>query len=158
TETSTLTFIGVPGQAYLGNWGFLQLVLGYVIARILIAFLFLPAYFKGSLYTSYELLQKRFGAPVRTVSAAIFLLYRTVGDGIRLHAAALVLSVAAGVPEWWCIVILGAAMILYTEEGGVTATIWTDTIQMFVYLAGAVVCLVAVIQVLPNGVAGAMSA
>jgi Na+/proline symporter len=102
TETSTLTFVGVPGQAYLGNWGFLQLVIGYIVGRILIALLFLPAYFKGSLYTSYELLQKRFGAPVRTVSAGIFLLYRTVGDGIRLHAASLVLAVAAGVPEWWC--------------------------------------------------------
>ena len=66
------------------------------------------------------------------------------------------LSVAAGVPEWWCILVLGAAMILYTEEGGVTATIWTDTIQMFVYLAGALVCLVAVIQLLPDGVAAAL--
>jgi SSS family transporter len=157
TETSTLTFIGVPGQAYLGNWGFLQLVLGYVIARILIALLFLPAYFKGSLFTSYELLQKRFGLPVRTVSAGIFLMYRSVGDGIRLHAAALVLSVAAGVPEWWCIALLGAAMILYTEEGGVTATIWTDVIQMFVYLAGALICLFAVVSRLPNGVAGALA-
>lgn len=158
TETSTLTFIGVPGQAYLGNWGFLQLVIGYVIGRILIAFLFLPAYFKGSIFTSYELLQKRFGAPVRTVSAGIFLMYRTVGDGIRLHAAALVLAVAAAVPEWWCIALLGLAMILYTEEGGVTATIWTDTIQMFVYLAGALVCFVAVAGRLPEGVAGAVRA
>lgn len=158
TETSTLTFIGVPGQAYLGNWGFLQLVMGYVIARILIAFLFLPAYFKGSIFTSYELLQRRFGTPVRTVSAGIFLMYRTVGDGIRLHAAALVLAVAAGVPEWWCIALLGVAMILYTEEGGVTATIWTDTIQMFVYLLGAFVCLFAVVQRLPDGISGALSA
>lgn len=158
TETSTLTFIGVPGQAYLGNWGFLQLVMGYVIARILIAFLFLPAYFKGSIFTSYELLQRRFGTPVRTVSASIFLMYRTVGDGIRLHAAALVLAVAGGVPEWWCIALLGVAMILYTEEGGVTATIWTDTIQMFVYLLGAFVCLFAVIERLPDGISGALSA
>lgn len=158
TETSTLTFIGVPGQAYLGNWGFLQLVLGYVVGRLAIAALFLPAYFSGSLYTSYELLYRRFGTAVRTVSASIFLAYRTVGDGIRLHAAALVLSVAAGVPEWWCIALLGVAMILYTEEGGVTATIWTDTVQMFVYLAGALVCLVAVAQKLEGGVAGALEA
>ncbi len=158
TETSTLTFIGAPGTAYNGNWTFLQLVAGYVIGRLVVAWLFIPAYFRGDLYTSYELLQRRFGGAVRGTSAAIFLLYRTLGDGIRLHAAALVLSVAAGVPEWWCIVLLGAAMILYTEEGGVTATIWTDTIQMFVYLAGAIVCLVAVIQVLPNGVSGAMAA
>src|SRR5207244_3054726 len=82
-----------------------------------------------------------------------------LGDGIRLHAAALVLAVASGGPrwEWVWIVVLGLAMILYTEEGGVTATIWTDTIQMFVYLAGALVCLVAVVRLLPNGVSGALA-
>src|SRR6266850_6202 len=116
TETSTLTFIGAPGTAYRGDWTFLQLVLGYIIGRLLIAVLFIPAYFRGEIYTSYELLQRRFGGAVRTVSAAIFLLYRTLGDGIRLHAAALVLAVAAGIAEWWCIVLLGVAMILYTEE------------------------------------------
>ena len=158
TETSTLTFIGAPGTAYRSDWTFLQLVLGYIVGRFLIAVLFIPAYFRGEIYTSYELLQRRFGSAVRTVSAAIFLLYRTLGDGIRLHAAALVLAVAAGIPEWWCIVVLGVAMILYTEEGGVVATIWTDSIQMFVYLAGAIVCLVAVIHRLPNGVGGAMAA
>src|SRR5688572_4015404 len=158
TETSTLTFIGAPGTAYNGDWTFLQLVVGYVIGRLVVAWLFIPAYFRGDLYTSYELLQRRFGSAVRGTSAAIFLMYRTLGDGIRLHAAALVLSVAAGIPEWWCILPLGAAMILYTEEGGVTATIWTDTIQMFVYLAGALVCLVAVAQLVPGGVSGALSA
>jgi SSS family transporter len=158
TETSTLTFIGAPGTAYRGDWTFLQLVLGYVVGRLLIAALFIPAYFRGEIFTSYELLQRRFGGAVRTVSAVIFLLYRTLGDGIRLHAAALVLSVAAGIPEWWCIVALGAAMILYTEEGGVVATIWTDCIQMFVYLAGAIVCLVFVVNRLPEGVGAALSA
>jgi SSS family transporter len=152
TETSTLTFIGVPGMAYVGNWTFLQLALGYVLGRILIAVIFLPAYFRGDLYTSYELLQRRFGgAAVRTTSAAIFLLYRTLGDGIRLHAAALVLAVAAGVPETACILVLGLAMILYTEEGGVKATIWTDAIQMIVYLAGALFCIAAVARLLPGG-------
>jgi SSS family transporter len=158
TETSTLTFIGVPGLAYGGDWTFLQLALGYLIGRVLIALLLLPAYFKGELFTSYELLQRRFGGgAVRATAAAIFLLYRTLGDGIRLHAAALVLALAAGVPEWPAIALLGFAMILYTEEGGVTATIWTDTIQMFVYLAGALACLVAVAHRLPDGVVAAIT-
>ena len=152
TETSTLTFIGVPGMAYTGDWRFLQLAFGYVLGRLLIAAILLPAYFRGTLFTSYELLQNRFGGPVRAVAASLFLVSRTLGDGIRLHAAALVIAVAAGVPEWGCIVVLGAAMILYTEEGGVTATIWTDVIQMFVYLLGAVVCFVAVARALPLGV------
>jgi solute:Na+ symporter, SSS family len=158
TETSTLTFIGAPGFAYGGDWTFLQLVFGYVLGRLLIAAVFLPAYFRGEIFTSYELLHKRFGTPVRCLSAGIFLLYRTLGDGIRLHAAALVLAVAAGVPEWWCIAVLGLAMIVYTEEGGVTATIWTDTVQMVVYLAGALVCLVAVVGRLPEGLGAALSA
>jgi SSS family transporter len=158
TETSTLTFIGVPGMAYLGNWGFLQLAAGYVLGRILVSALLLPAYFRGEIYTSYEVLQQRFGPAVRTVAAAIFLLYRTLGDGIRLHAAALVLAVAFGGKhiEWIFILVLGIAMIVYTEEGGVTATIWTDAIQMFVYLAGAIVCLVAVATRLPQGALAAL--
>jgi Na+/proline symporter len=120
----------------------------------------LPAYFSGAIYTSYEVLQKRFGLAVRTVAAVIFLLYRTLGDGIRLHAAALVLAVAFGGKqlEWIFILVLGIAMIVYTEEGGVTATIWTDAIQMLVYLAGAFVCLFAVGTRLPHGVAGALEA
>ena len=160
TETSTLTFIGVPGMAYLGNWGFLQLAAGYVLGRILVATVLLPAYFRGEVYTSYEVLQQRFGPAVRTVAAAIFLLYRTLADGIRLHAAALVLAVAFGGPrwEWVFILVLGFAMILYTEEGGVTATIWTDAIQMVVYLLGALVCLAAVSGRLPEGPGAALDA
>jgi SSS family solute:Na+ symporter len=160
TETSTLTFIGAPGTAYTGDWTFLQLALGYVVGRIFVSVVFLPAYFRGEIYTSYEVLYRRFGGPVRVAAAAIFLLYRTLGDGIRLHAAALVLAVACGGPQWeWAfILVLGAAMILYTEEGGVTATIWTDAIQMLVYLAGAVVCLAAVVALLPSGVGGALEA
>ena len=158
TETSTLTFIGAPGLAYTGNWTFLQLVIGYVLGRFLIAFIFIPAYFRGDIYTSYEVLQRRFGGPVRGTAAAIFLLYRTLGDGIRLHAAALVIAVATGVPEWACILVLGLAMVLYTEEGGVTATIWTDVVQLFVYLLGALVCLFAVARMLPDGMGAAVAA
>lgn len=156
TETSTLTFIGVPGMAYAADWRFLQLAFGYVLGRLLVAALLLPAYFRGQLFTSYELLQSRFGAPVRATAASFFLLSRTLGDGIRLHAAALVIAVAAGLPEWPCILALGFAMILYTEEGGVAATIWTDVVQMFVYLAGALVCLVAVARTLPEGALAAL--
>ncbi len=136
TETSTLTFTSIPGFSYVGDWSFLQLALGYVLGRILVSAVLVPAYFKGDVFTSYELLQQRFGPSVRGVAAAVFLVYRTIADGIRLHAAALVIAIVAGVPEYICILALAAVMILYTEEGGVKATIWTDVIQMFVYLAG----------------------
>jgi SSS family transporter len=161
TETSTLTFIGVPGTAYTGDWRFLQLVFGYLVGRLLISALLVPAYFRGQLFTSYELLQQRLGGRVRALSSGIFLVSRTLADGIRLHAAALVLAVAAtgGTRwEWAFILVLGVAMIVYTEEGGVRATVWTDVVQLFVYLAGALVCLVAVVRLLPGGAFEALAA
>ena len=98
TETSTLTFIGVPATAYAGNMTFLQLAFGYVIGRVLVSLLFIPAYFRGDLFTSYELLQRRFGPRVKTLSAVIFLVTRSLADGIRLFATALVISVVTQVP------------------------------------------------------------
>jgi SSS family transporter len=151
TETSTLTFTSVPGFSYAGDWSFLQLAFGYVLGRILVSAVLVPAYFKGEVFTSYELLQYRFGPSVRGVAAAVFLVYRTIADGIRLHAAALVIAIVAGIPEYICILALAGAMIFYTEEGGVKATIWTDVIQMFVYLVGAGLILVTVGSVLPGG-------
>ncbi|MGH9389167.1 MAG: sodium:solute symporter family transporter, partial [Vicinamibacteria bacterium] len=139
TETSVLTFTSVPGFSFGSDWSFLQLALGYVLGRILISVVLVPAYFRGKVFTSYELLRQRFGRSVASVAAGVFLFYRTLADGIRLHAAALVVAIAIGVPEIYCILVLAAAMILYTEEGGAKATIWTDVVQMFVYVAGAVV-------------------
>ncbi len=153
TETSVLTFTSVPGFSHGSDWSFLQLGFGYVVGRILIAAVLVPAYFRGRVFTSYELLSQRFGRPVASVAAGVFLFYRTLADGIRLHAAALVVAIAIGVPEIYCILALAAAMILYTEEGGVKATIWTDVVQMVVYLAGALVVLVALIRLLPEGAA-----
>ena len=137
TETSTLTFIGIPAAAYAGNMTFLQLALGYVIGRIIVSLLFIPAYFRGDLFTSYELLQRRFGTRVKTLSAVIFLITRSLADGIRLFATALVIAVVTSVPVPWVVIVLGAAMIVYTVRGGVSAVIWTDVVQMFVYIAGA---------------------
>jgi SSS family transporter len=153
TETSVLTFTSVPGFAHGSDWSFLQLAFGYVLGRILISMVLVPAYFQGELFTSYELLRKRFGRPVASVAGGVFLFYRTLADGIRLHAAALVVAIAIGVPEIYCILALAAAMILYTEEGGARATVWTDVVQMFVYLAGALVVLVALVRLLPAGTA-----
>ena len=158
TETSTLTFIGVPALAYGGNLTFLQLALGYVVGRLLVSALFIPAYFRGDLFTSYELLQRRFGAPVKSTGAAIFLLTRSLADGIRLFATALVIAVVTQVPVSVTVVVLGLAMIIYTVRGGVSAVIWTDVVQMFVYLAGAVVVLMALIARVPGGFAGVMAA
>jgi len=135
TETSTLTFIGVPAQAYAGNWTFLQLVFGYVIGRLLVSAIFIPAYFRGELLTSYELLQRRFGPQVKNLSAIIFLLTRSLADGIRLYATALVINVVTQIDINLIIVVLGVVMIVYTMRGGVSAVIWTDKISLAMYEA-----------------------
>jgi SSS family transporter len=151
TETSTLTFIGIPASAYAGNMTFLQLALGYVIGRVLVSVLFIPAYFRGDLFTSYELLQRRFGSGVKTLSAVIFLVTRSLADGIRLFATALVIAVVTGVPVSGIVLVLGAAMIVYTVRGGVSAVIWTDVVQMFVYIAGAAAVAYALLVRIDGG-------
>jgi solute:Na+ symporter, SSS family len=151
TETSTLSFIGVPAGAFTGNMTFLQLAIGYVVGRVLVSVLFIPAYFRGELYTSYELLQRRFGPSVKNIAAGIFVVTRTLADGVRLFATALVISVVTQVPVNWTVIAIGAAMIVYTVRGGVAAVIWTDVVQMFVYVAGAVIVFAALAARIPGG-------
>lgn len=151
TETSTLTFIGVPAMSYAGNMTFLQLVFGYVIGRFIISALFIPAYFRGELFTSYELLRMRLGPAVKNLSAALFLVTRTLADGIRLFATALVIAVVTGVPVWLTVVLTGAVMVVIATRGGVAAVIWTDVVQLFVYVAGAMLVVAALLARIPNG-------
>ena len=158
TETSTLSFIGVPAGAYAGNMTFLQLPLGYICGRFLVSWLFIPAYFRGELFTSYELLQRRFGPSVKNAAAIIFVVTRTLADGIRLFATALVISVVTAIPVPWTIVFLGVAMIVYTVRGGVAAVIWTDVVQMFVYVAGALAVFLALLWQIPGGWATVVTA
>jgi solute:Na+ symporter, SSS family len=158
TETSTLSFIGVPAGAYAGNMTFLQLAIGYIVGRLLVSALFVPAYFRGELYTSYELLQRRFGASVKNLAAGIFVVTRTLADGIRLFATALVISVVTQVPITWTVLLIGAAMIVYTVRGGVAAVIWTDVVQMFVYVAGAGIVFAALAARVPGGFEAAAAA
>jgi SSS family transporter len=151
TETSTLTFIGIPAAAYAGNMTFLQLALGYIIGRIIVSLLFIPAYFRGDLFTSYELLQRRLGSRVKVLSALIFLVTRSLADGVRLFATALVIAVVTDVPVTITVIALGAAMIVYTVRGGVSAVIWTDVVQMFVYIAGAAAVAYSLLDQIPGG-------
>ena len=151
TETSTLSFIGVPAGAYAGNMTFLQLAMGYIVGRLVVSALFIPAYFRGELYTSYELLHRRFGPAVKNVAAIIFMITRTLADGIRLFATALVISVVTQVHVSWTVLILGVAMVIYTVRGGVSAVIWTDVVQMFVYLAGALLVFFGLLNLIQGG-------
>ena len=150
-ETSTLTVIGTPALAFRGDFGFLQLVLGYLLARIVIAALFLPAYFRGEMYTAYELMRVRFGNRIRRLTAATFLVLRALAEGVRVFAISIVVSVVLGAGETASIIAILCLTLFYTYEGGMTAVIWTDVAQMFLYVAGAVASLIFLLREIPGG-------
>ncbi len=150
-ETSTLTFISIPGLAYLTNLNFLQVTIGYLIGRIIIAFFFLPSYFKGELNTAYAFLEGRFGVKTRRFASIVFLFTRTAADGVRLFATAIPLKLLLNIDYSLAIFIIAIIALLYTMVGGVKGIIWVDVIQMFTYLAGAVIAGFILLGLLPNG-------
>ena len=150
-ETSTLTVIGTPALSFQGNFGFLQLVLGYLLARIVISTLFLPAYFRGEMYTAYELMRIRFGPRIRKLTAGTFLILRTLAEGVRVFAISIVISIVLGTGEMTSIVVIICLTLFYTYEGGMTAVIWTDVVQMLLYVAGALLSLFAILREIPGG-------
>jgi SSS family transporter len=148
TETSTITFISVPGIVFArgGNFQFLQLVLGYLLGRIVISILFIPSYFRGELMTVYELLDRRFGSRIKMLAASLFVVMRNIADGIRLLLTAFVLAAVytAFQPQANAetiviasIVLLGVVMIIFTYFGGMEAVIWVEVVQLGIYLVGA---------------------
>src|SRR2546423_3831992 len=166
TETSTLTLIGVPAIAYAnyarpeqgGNFTYLQVVFGYIVARFIISLLFIPAYFKGDLLTAYELLKKRFGAKTKNFAASLFLVMRALAEGVRVFAASLVLSavLSASMPNrpdlWlWSIITVGLLTLIYTFEGGIAAVIWTDLIQLVIYIGGSLLAAYELLHLVPGG-------
>jgi SSS family solute:Na+ symporter len=148
-ETSTLTVIGTPSLSFAGNFGFLQLVFGYLLARLVIATLFLPAYFRGEMYTAYELMRIRFGTRIRRLTAGTFLILRALAEGVRVFAISIVISVVLGTGEMASIAAILCLTLLYTYEGGMTAVIWTDVIQMTLYVVGADASMFQVLQEIP---------
>lgn len=150
-ETSTLTIIGTPALAFGGNLGFLQLVLGYLVARVVIVLLFLPHYFRGEMYTAYELMRRRFGERLRRATAVTFLITRALAEGVRVFAISIVISIVLGTGEVASIALITALTLFYTFEGGMTAVIWTDVVQMVIYVTGAVVSFFVILNHIPGG-------
>ncbi|HTM12567.1 MAG TPA: sodium:solute symporter [Bryobacteraceae bacterium] len=150
-ETSTLTVIGTPPLAFRGNYAFLQLVFGYLLGRLIIVTFFLPAYFRGEMYTAYELMRVRFGERIRRLTAAAFLVLRALAEGVRVFAVSIVISIVLGAGETASIAVILCLTLFYTYEGGLTAVIWTDVIQMALYVAGAIVSLVLLLHQIPGG-------
>jgi SSS family solute:Na+ symporter len=150
-ETSTLTIISIPGLAYDTNLTFLQVVMGYLVGRVVISFLLLPHYFRGDLYTAYELIERRFGRGLRSLTAGLFLLTRAAAEGVRVYAVSIVVSIALGTGEVSSIAIITALTVVYTFEGGLAAVIWTDVVQTTIYVGGTLVGLVTLVHLLPGG-------
>ena len=151
TETSTLTFLSIPGVAYLGSLGFLQLTFGYLIGRAVIAVVLLPAYYRGELNTAYALLEERFGIGARRFTSGVFMLTRLLADSVRLFATAIPLALITGWPYPLSIAVIGVLTLVYTYFGGIKAVVWVDALQMGLYLAGAACALVVLHLLVPGG-------
>jgi SSS family solute:Na+ symporter len=150
-ETSTLTIISIPGLAYDTNLAFLQVVLGYLAGRVIISFVLLPHYFRGDLYTAYELIERRFGRKLRSLTAGLFLVTRAAAEGVRVYAVSIVVAIAIGTGEVASIAIICVLTLIYTFEGGLAAVIWTDVVQTGIYVCGTLVGLFTIIHLVPGG-------
>jgi SSS family transporter len=150
-ETSTLTIISIPGLAYDTNLTFLQVVMGYMVGRVVISFILLPHYFRGDLYTAYELIERRFGRGLRSLTAGLFLLTRTAAEGVRVYAVSIVVAIALGTGEVSSIAIITILTLIYTFEGGLAAVIWTDVVQTVIYVGGTLVGLWTILHLVPGG-------
>src|SRR4029434_7652648 len=168
TETSTITFISVPGIAFSrgGNFQFLQLVFGYLLGRVVIALLFIPSYFRGELLTVYQLLDRRFGGKIKVLAASLFVIMRNIADGIRLLLTAIVLAAVytsfqpaanAETITIASVVIIGVAWIVFTYYGGMEAVIWVEVVQLGIYIAGAIAAAVILINSIDGGFTAANS-
>lgn len=153
TETSTATFLSVPGLAFAaaGDMRFLQLALGFVVGRVIVSIVLLPLYFRGEIFSAYEVLNQRFGGATKQVASLMFLCARNLGDGLRLFLAGIALEKVLGIDLHYCIIVIGLATIVYTFFGGMKAVIWSDCLQFVIYMIGGAVALVLLIRAFPGG-------
>ena len=158
TETSALTFLSVPGDAYTSGYLFLQLAMGYVVGRIAIAALLLPGYFEREIPTAYALLERRFGPRARRVTSLLFLTTRVLAAAVRLAVPAIPIALILRIPVWTAVLLLAAGTALYTLLGGIRAVIWIDLIQVFLYLSGALIALGFLLARVPGGLSGTLAA
>lgn len=159
-ETSTLTVISVPGMAYEKDFRFLQLVIGYLIGRVIISVLLIPHYFRGDLVTAYQLIERRFGQKLRSLTAGLFLITRAAAEGVRIFAVAIVVGIAlsnllGGFSDFGrdvtAIAIVTVLTLIYTFHGGMAAVIWTDVVQLTVYIMGTLVGFFTILHLVPGG-------
>ncbi len=151
TEVSAVTFIGTPGDAYRGNYTYLQFAFGSLLGRILIAQLLLPAFYRGRVTSIYQFLSQRFGEKSRRTAVIFFFFSQLLAAGVRLLIISLVLSVVTGFPLAAIIAAVAMIALLYTLIGGIKAVIWTDFFQFFIFMGGAWLVLYFIFQAIPGG-------
>ena len=151
TETSTLTFLSIPGVAYLGTLAFLQLAIGYLAGRAVVAWVLLPAYYRGELSTAYALLETRFGGAARRYASGVFMVTRLLADSVRLFATAIPLAIITGWSYPVSILVIGAATLAYTYRGGIKAVVWVDALQMTLYVGGGLIALLLLHMAVDGG-------
>ncbi|MEO6034654.1 MAG: sodium/solute symporter [Verrucomicrobiota bacterium] len=140
-ETSALTIIGVPAMAFGGNLAFIQLIIGYVIARIILAVVMVPHYFKGEIYSPYQLFADNLGHSARQTAAGFFLLSETLAAGVRVYVACIPIQLMLGINILPAIILFVVLSLIYTYIGGVKAVIWTDAVQFGLFLLGGLFTL-----------------
>ncbi len=150
-ETSTLTFISIPGLAFLTNLNFLQVTFGYLAGRVIVAIIFLPAYYKGDLKTAYSFLEDRFGKKTRTAASVVFIFTRIAADGVRLFATAIPLYLILKINPVIAIIVIAFVALLYTYTGGLRGVIKVDVVLMFLYIGSAILAGIYLINLLPEG-------
>ncbi len=150
-ETSILTIISTPGIAYASNMNFLQLVFGYLVARVIVSFVLLPRYFAGEIYTAYEYIERRFGRELRLFVAGMFLVMRALAEGVRVFAISIVIEVIFRTGVFPAVLIVTVLTLFYTFRGGLTAVIWTDVTQLTIYICGTIVALFLAVHSIPGG-------
>ena len=151
TETSTVTFLSIPGFAFSRDMTWLQIPLGFLLGRFVVVFLLLPQYFTGSFYTAYDVLHQRFGGATQRAASAMFIITRSLADGLRLFLSAIVLQEMTGIPLHWAVIVMGVATIIYTFFGGIRAVLVTDLVQFVIYIGGAIAALALIVNRLPGG-------
>lgn len=150
-ETSILTIISTPGIAYNSNMNFLQLIFGYLVARVVVSFVLLPKYFAGEIFTAYQFIERRFGHALKVFTAGLFLSTRALAEGVRVFAIAIVFEIIFRTGILTAVVVVTVLTLIYTFEGGFTAVIWTDVTQLSIYLAGSIIALALLLHWIPGG-------
>src|SRR4051794_24106809 len=156
-ETSALTIIGVPATAYGTNLAFIQMIIGYVIARIILAIVMVPHYFKGEIYSPYQLFGNTLGPAARQTAGGLFLVSETLAAGVRVYVACIPVQLMLGINVLPSILLFVALSLIYTYIGGVKAVIWTDAVQFGLFLAGGIFTICYIPTLIDGGLSAVLS-